>query len=271
MSGANETGDAVLIERRGSALWLRLNRPEALNGISPEILAGLDAGLDRAATEPGIRAVVLAAVGEVFCAGADLKYVKAITAPAPGTRTSGHQQFLQAAGEVLSRIEGFELPVIAAVQGLAVAGGLELVLCADLVVAAESARFGDAHANYGLLPGGGGSIRLPRRVGPARAKYLLFTGESLPARDFLGTDLVNEVVPGDRLDETVHELVEKIARKSVYGLRRMKELVADGLDAPLAEGLRMELQHSAAHEESADFAEGLTAFFEKRRPAFSEK
>jgi enoyl-CoA hydratase/carnithine racemase len=263
----NLTADpSVVVERRGSALWLRLNRPARMNGISPEILAGLEAGLDLAEQDTGIRAVVLAATGTAFCAGADLTHVRRALA-----EEGGHQTFLHEAGRVLCRIEDFTLPVIAAVQGLALAGGLELVLCADLVVVAESARLGDAHANYGLLPGGGASIRLPRRVGPARARYLLFTGDALPARDFVGTDLVNVVVPDDALVEAVAGIVDKIARKSPSGLRRMKELVADGMQVPQSVGLRMELQQSAAHEQSPDFAEGLAAFFGKRSPRFGAR
>ncbi|QJY50799.1 enoyl-CoA hydratase/isomerase family protein [Pseudonocardia broussonetiae] len=237
-----------------------------MNGISPEVLAGLEAGLDRAERTPGVRAVVLASTGAAFCAGADLAHVRRLVA-----ESGGHQAFLREAGRVLCRIEEFPLPVIAAVQGLALAGGLELLLCADLVVAAESARIGDAHANYGLLPGGGGSIRLPRRVGPARARYLLFTGDVRPAREFLDTDLVTAVVPDAELVAAVDRIVEKIARKSPSGLRRMKELVADGLEVPQSVGLRMELQQSAAHERSPDFEEGLSAFFAKRSPRFGDR
>jgi enoyl-CoA hydratase/carnithine racemase len=262
--GATVTdGPAVLVERRGDALWLRLNRPDRMNGISPEILAGLEAGLDRAERDPDVRAVVITATGTAFCAGADLAHVRRLV-----DESGGHQAFLREAGRVLCRIEEFPLPVVAAVQGLALAGGLELLLCADLVVAAESARIGDAHANYGLLPGGGGSIRLPRRVGPARARYLLFTGDVLPVCDFVGTDLVTVVAPDDGLDDAVDALVAKVARKSPDGLRRMKELVADGMEVPQAVGLRMELQQSAAHEQSPDFREGLAAFFGKRPPRF---
>jgi len=259
-------GPAVVVERRGGALWLRLNRPERLNGISPEILAGLESGLDLAEQDPAIRAVVITSTGTAFCAGADLTHVRRVV-----DESGGHQDFLREAGRTLNRIEAFPLPVIAAVQGLALAGGLELLLCTDIVVAAESARIGDAHANYGLLPGGGGSIRLPRRIGPARARYLLFTGDSVPARDFLDSDLVHAVVPEADLVETVDAIVAKIARKSRSGLRRMKELVADSADVPQAVGLRMELQQSAAHEQSPDFAEGLAAFFAKRSPRFGDR
>lgn len=258
-------GPAVVVERRGSALWLRLNRPERMNGISPEILAGLEAGLDRAEQDPGVRAVVITSTGPAFCAGADLTHVRTLV-----EESGGHQAFLREAGRVLCRIEDFPMPVVAAVQGLALAGGLELLLCTDLVVAAESARIGDGHANYGLLPGGGGSIRLPRRVGPARARYLLFTGDALPARDLLDTDLITVVAPDDELGDAVDRIVAKIARKSPSGLRRMKELVADGMEVPQAVGLRMELQQSAAHEQSPDFSEGLAAFFGKRSPRFGD-
>ncbi len=270
MAGQDSERDVVRQERRGGALWLRLNRPQVLNAISPQVLEELERGLDRAEADAEIFCVVIAAEGRVFCAGADLKYVDSLVNgddAREGVRDE-QQGFLRIVASTFNRIEAFPKPVIAAVHALAVAGGLELVLCCDLVIAADSARFGDAHGNYGLVAGGGGTIRLARRLGPARAKHLLFTGENFPAADFLGTDLVNAVVPDDELDSNVARLVDSIAAKSPLALRLNKELVNDGLEAPLDIALRMERQACALHEQSYDLREGVAAFNAKRRPKF---
>src|SRR5262249_8166886 len=160
----------------------------------------------------------------------------------------------EAVGETMGRLERLPLPTIAAVNGLALAGGLELVLCCDLAIAAEEAKIGDAHANFGLLPGGGATVRLPRPVGPALAKQLMFTGASLEAEELRQSGLLNDVVPAERLVAAVDELVAAIAAKSPLGLRRMKELVGDALEQPVEVGLRAELLASSHHGRSADMA-----------------
>lgn len=254
----------VIQERRGSALWLRINRPEAMNSLNPDVVRALQAGLDLAEADLDVRCLVLTGSGRAFCAGADLKFVK----QAGDEAGAGPSSFLDRVGELLNRIEAFPRPVIAAVNGLALAGGLETVLCCDLVIAAESARLGDAHANYGLLPGGGASVRLPRKIGPTRAKYLMFTGDFVPARELVESGLVNAVVPDDELEAAVSALVDKLSARSPLGLARMKQLVDDGLGQPVATGLRLELLASALHQHSYDMQEGLRAFQEKRAPAF---
>jgi len=253
----------VAIETRGGAIWITLNRPEALNAITPDIIAGISSALDRAENDPEIQAIVLTGTGRAFCAGADLKFVRSTSEdPAAVSR------FLNSFLRLLERIEAFPRPFIAAINGLALAGGLELVLCCDLVVAARSARLGDAHANFGLLPGGGGSVRLPRKVGPTRAKYLLYTADFLPAEELAAWGLVNEVVDDADLVATTERLVMKLCAKSSLVLRRMKALVNDGLEQPLDVALRQELLASELHAFSHDMNEGLAAFEEKRKPKF---
>ncbi len=260
--------DDVLVERRGAALWLRLNRPERLNGLSPALVDGLDAGLDAAEADDDVRAVVVAAQGRMFCAGADLKYIQSLFSD-PEDAAESQQGFLRRLGRTFDRLEAFEKPVIAAVHGYALAGGLELVLCADLVIASRSAGFGDAHANFGLIPGGGGTVRLPRRVGQSRAKYLMYTGETLPAAELADTDLVTRLVDDDQLVAEVDRIVASIAAKSPLGLTRMKQLSDDALAAPVPVGLRREIEVSVLHVHSHDFREGLDAFNAKRRPEFT--
>ncbi len=254
---------SVLVETRTGAVWVTLNRPEALNAITPDIVTGINAALTLA-DDPDIKAVVLMGAGRAFCAGADLKYVNSTSSGDP----SATAQFLDSLLDLMARLEACPRPVIAAVNGLALAGGLELVLCCDLVVAARSAKLGDAHANFGLLPGGGGSVRLPRKIGPTRAKYLMYTGDFLPAEDLFACGLVNEVVDDSDLTETVERLVAKLADKSSLVLRRMKALVDDGLEQPKDVALRSELIVSEVHTHSHDMQEGLAAFEEKRKPRF---
>jgi enoyl-CoA hydratase/carnithine racemase len=255
---------AVETERRGAALWARLARPEAMNSLNYEVLAGLEAAMDAAESTPEVRALVLTGSGRAFCAGADLDLVAGA-----GEEPGAFEAFLEAVGRTMARLERLPLPTIAGVNGIALAGGLELVLCCDLAIAAEGAKIGDAHANYGLLPGGGATVRLPRRVGVALAKQLMFTGAFVRAEDLRGSGLLNDVVPAARLEAAVEDLVAAIAAKSPLGIARMKRLVDDALEAPAADGLRAELDASALHGRSRDMAEGLAAFREKRDPEFT--
>jgi enoyl-CoA hydratase len=256
-------GEAVVVQERGAAVWARFNRPSSLNALDPDMVASLDQALDLAAATPRACAVVITGTGTSFCVGANLKVVRTNGA------NGGTRAFLHQVGDLFSKIERFPLPVIAAVNGLALAGGLELVLCCDLVIAASGARFGDSHANYGLIPGGGDSIRLPRRLGATRAKYLLYTGEFMQAVELADSGLINKIVPDDELDSAVDQLVASLSRKSPLGLRRMKQLVNDGLEQPIPVGLRQELLTGELHERSHDMQEGLAAFEEKREPRFT--
>ncbi|TQC45943.1 enoyl-CoA hydratase/isomerase family protein [Rhodococcus sp. WS4] len=260
---------AILVQRRGPALWLRLNRPDTMNGLNQDILDGLQSGLDEAEADPSVRCVVIAAEGRAFCAGADLSYAQSLAAQPPGPgRYSAGQLFLRRVRAFLDRLEAFEKPTVAAVQGITVGGGLELVLCCDLALAARSARIGDGHANYGQIPGGGATVRLTRRLGLSRAKHLMFTGELFPATTFEGTDLLTAVVADEQLTTEVDALTQRIAKNSPVGLSRMKMLANDSLEVPTRVGVTMELEQSALHETSADWREGITAFNEKRTPNF---
>ena len=259
------TDTPVIPEVRDGALWLTLNRTAALNAITPELVDRLQAALADAEDDPAVSAVVLTGNGRAFCAGADLKYVRQTTS---GDETAV-ARFLDSVLGVMNRLEKFPKPTIAAINGLALAGGLELVLCCDLVIAARSARLGDAHANFGLLPGGGSSVRLPRKIGPTRAKYLLFTGDFVPAEELEAAGLVNRVVDDADLLAAAGEIVARLRDKSPLVLRRMKALVDDGLEQPVETALRLELLASEVHAHSHDMKEGLAAFEEKRQPRFT--
>ena len=183
-----------------------------------------------------MRVVTLTAAGRAFCAGADLKAVRELS-PDPVK----WNDFMRLWHRVFNRIEALPVPVIAGVHGLALAGGLELVLVVDLVVADESARLGDQHANFGLVAGGGGSQRLPRLIGARRAKELMLLGGWLSAAQALEWGLVNRVVPAGRLAAAVDEMAVALAGKSRSGNRTVKALVDRGLDTDLGKGLALEL------------------------------
>lgn len=233
---------------------MTLNRPERLNAIGPETVAALD---DLPSQN---RVLVIAARGRAFSAGGDLT---AFSAPAGDDAL---ERFHASISAVLRRIELLPVPVIAAVNGITVAGGLEVVAACDITVAAESATFGDGHSRFGLLPGGGGSVRLPRRIGVTRAKYLMFTGETVPATTMEAWGLVSRVVPDAALVPAVEELSGLLAARSRDGLARMKGLIDTGLASTLDDALEREQVVVGEHTGPADHHEGLAAFRERRAP-----
>ena len=247
----------------GGIARITLNRPDRLNAISPELLEDLDRVCDAIEGDSAVRVVTLTAAGRTFCAGADLRAVKELS-PDP----ERWDAFMRLWHRVFDRIEALPVPVIAGVHGLALAGGLELVLVADLVVVDESARLGDQHANFGLVAGGGGSQRLPRLIGARRAKELMLLGGWLAAADALAWGLVNRVVPAGTVATAVEAMATALAAGSGSANRTVKALVNGVLDRTLSDGLELERRLVAAHMRSADAAEGLRAFAEKRKPVF---
>lgn len=259
--------ETLIVDDRETSVWITLNRPEKMNSISPAMLDELEAVMAGLAGRQSLRALVFTGSGRGFCAGVDLKAAQARVQGADGP--AANAAFLERLRGVFMQVERFPRPVIAAVNGLALAGGLELVLCCDLVLAAESAKLGDAHANYGLVPGGGSSVRLPRKIGPNRAKYLIYSGDFLPAATLAEWGLVHRVVPDKDLAAATAELIERLAGRSPLGLARMKRMVDDGLEQSLEAALSYELALNALHARSEDRAEGLAAFNEKRQPRFT--
>ena len=259
--------DTILLERRGRVGWVTLNRPKAMNAVSLEMLDAFAAVLVEIEADAGIGVVVITGAGDAFCAGADLKSMRSFTEGANAeAENAGYVGRFSAA---MRRLELFPKPVIAAINGVTVAGGLEMLLCCDLVIAASGVRIGDGHMRYALMPGGGSSVRLPRKVGPGMAKYLLLSGDLLPAEDLVACGLVLRMVEPGALQAEVLALAEKLAGRSPLALRRMKRLVDDGLEMPLDVALRNEVATHAAHALSDDRREGLAAFVEKRAPRFT--
>ena len=256
--------NTVLVEKQGRVARLTLNRPAQMNAVSPELLDDLWAACDAVESDPEVKVVTLTGAGRAFCAGADLRVVQE-----RATDPARWREFMTQWRRVYDRVEALPKPVIAGVHGMALAGGLELVLVCDLAVADEEARLGDQHANFGLLAGGGGSQRLPRVVGPRRAKELMLLGGWLSARQALEWGLVNRVAPAGTLPAVLDELAGALAEKSAAASAAVKRLVARAVDdADLRAGLDVEGETVSRHMQGADAAEGLAAFVGKRRPVF---
>jgi enoyl-CoA hydratase len=253
----------LLAERHGPALVLTCNRPEKLNAISSAMLAQLDRRLHEAEADPAVRALVLTGAGErAFVAGADI-----------GEYAAGdHAAFVAYQAEsrrLFSRLDGFPKPVIGAVNGYALGGGFELALCCDLLVAADTARFGLPEGLLGLSPGGGGTQRLTRAAGPFVAADVLLAGRRLTAEDALRLGLVAEVVAPDRLLAAALAKAEQVARMAPLATGAMLVLVRTAMEAPLEQGLDREQEALAGLHQTADAAEGIRAFMEKRAPRFT--
>ena len=263
---AQVTSDEIRIERRATALWVFLTRPESFNALTPHSIAGLEAAMSEVETDMTIRSLVITGTGKAFCAGADLKAVLA-----SGTGSNAAQvtsRFLRQVGSTFTHLESLRVPTIAAINGIALAGGLELMLCCDIAVASSTAQLGDAHANFGQIPGGGGTRRLPERIGTSRAKYLMFTGQNIAAARAMEWGLVNDVCDPDLLVTKVQELTDQFERKSSLVLERMKTLVNAAENSSAADALEAELLLSDRHMSAYDRNEGLAAFTEKRPAAY---
>ena len=255
----------VLSSVAGSIGTLTLNRPEQRNPLdwrSVKRLAELQRAFD---SNPTVETIVIRGAGGHFSAGGDLKGYLDLYRDAEAFR-----QFLVDFHGLLDAMEASPKVHVAAIEGYCVAGGLELLLACDVVLAAQSAKIGDAHIGFGQLPGAGGSQRLPRAVGPLRARYLMLTGEVLDAADAERIGLVSKVIADAELDTALDSLLARLSRSSLLGRKGMKHLAHVAATTELGEGLRAELEYVWRYATtSSDATEGLVAFSEKRRPRFT--
>jgi enoyl-CoA hydratase len=254
--------EKILYDSVGQTAVITVNRPAVLNALDMETLAGLDQAVERADSDSEIRVLVITGAGKAFVAGGDISDLNA---------RRGLSHYLELAESlhwVFRRVELCDKPTIAAVNGFALGGGTELMLCTDIRIAARSASFGLPEINLGLFPGAGGSQRLIRQISPAKAKELMFTGARIGADEAERLGLVNRVVPDEALMKEVHALAQSIAAKSPLALKLLKRTLIDGADMPLAAALRHEQAMIALLFDSADAHEGMSAFLEKRRAQF---
>lgn len=256
---------SVVVDTVGQVRWLRLNRPDRLNALNPALMECLGAAIVQAESDTDIHAIVLTGNGRAFCSGGDLTNFRDHLTDSRFDDIIGG---IEVSSRALNRLAACSKPVIAAVNGVAVAGGLETILCCDIVVAAEGALIGDGHLTYGVLPGGGGSVRLVRKLPPNVAKWLLMTGSLVPAERFAEWGLVNEVVPLERLVPRAQEIAESVAALSPLALAHVKAVADYAMDGTVESALKFEREAFARYVRSHDFAEGVAAFAERRRPRF---
>jgi enoyl-CoA hydratase len=245
---------------------IRLNRPDALNSLSPNLLDEFEAALRTVETDTSVRAVILSGSGRAFCTGADLKTVIKLFDDWPR-----YVEYLYRLTDVCRLLEQFPVPTIARVHGYALAGGLELLLCCDMAIAADSAQIGDQHANFGLIAGAGGIPRLVRRIGRQKASEVLYTGRWLSGPEAVEYGIVLRSVPEDDLDAAVSELAKKLIPKSRTGLGYIKRVIEAGIDVPLVTALNEERSGLLEYFSTSPHPrEGISAFIEKRAPNFDE-
>jgi enoyl-CoA hydratase/carnithine racemase len=250
---------AVRVERRAAVVIVTLDRPEKRNALSPEVLEELAAAVDELDRDEHVNCIVIAGSDEVFAAGADIKAMSERTFQDVIERST--ISFWQ-------RIAACRTPLIAAVSGFALGGGCELALLCDMIVASESAEFGQPEITLGIIPGGGGTQRLARVIGKQRAMELVLTGRRIDAVEAQRFGFVNVVAPRRRWLEQAIELAEVVAKRPPLAVKLAKQAVLAADEMPLAAGLAYERRLYELAMATEDRLEGMAAFLEKRRPEF---
>lgn len=248
----------------GPVAELVLSRPDKLNAISGDVLHGIRATFEAVAERAEVRAVIVRGAGRCFSAGGDLAEVRELTA-----EPARFSEFLDFWHGALDLVERSPLPTIAAVHGLAFAGGLELMQACDLAVVGDKTRIGDQHAMFGLFPAGGSTQRLPRLIGPRAAAWLLMTGEEISAVQAVELGLANEVVPEDQVRDRALQMGQLLATKSRAGTSAIKQALREGADRPLEEAIRLERPIAVGHMASTDAQHGFSAFAARAKPDFT--
>jgi enoyl-CoA hydratase len=242
-----------------------INRPEALNALNSQVFAELGSIFTELEKNREVRVVILTGAGEkAFAAGADIKEEQQCS-------VMEARDFAMLANYTQGKIEAFPRPVIAAVNGFALGGGCEVAMCCDIRIASVNAKFGQPEINLGIIPGGGGTQRLPRLIGLGRAKELIYTGEMIDAQRAYEIGLVNKVVPLEDLINEARTLAAKIARKSLPILMLAKDALSGGAGLDLDKALKFEIECFANCFGTEDHDEGIAAFIEKRKPSFKDK
>ncbi|MGA2308865.1 MAG: enoyl-CoA hydratase-related protein [Candidatus Bathyarchaeia archaeon] len=255
----------IIYEKSEGIATITLNRPEALNAFSKEVVEEILQALEDVKNDENVRVVVLTGAGEkAFSAGADIKAMAGMTAL--------KARELSLMGEKLClALENLEKPVIAALNGYALGGGLEVAMSCDLRVASENARMGQTEINIGLIPGWGGTQRLTRLIGRAKAKELVFTGRMIDAKTAEQLGIINMVAPADKFKETVRQFALELASKAPVAVRVAKALINKGADIGLDSALALEREGFGVVASTEDLKEGVSAFTEKRKPVFKGK
>ena len=255
------TYETIIVEIAEGIATLTLNRPEVLNALNDQVFNELAEAASKLATDPDVRVVIITGGDKVFAAGADITQMASASAVdvATGDKPS-HRAF--------RLIENMPKPVIAAIAGYALGGGCELTLVADIRIAADNAQFGLPEIKLGILPGAGGTQRLPRLIGAGRAKELIFSGDFIKADEALRLGLVNKVVPADQLVIEAQKMAKRFVARGAVALRLAKSSVNEGLRMDLEAGLQYEHKCFSLLFATEDQKEGMRAFIEKRPAKF---
>ncbi len=254
--------DLLLREEKNQAVILTMNRPEVMNSLNFELLYAIRDEIDALQYRNDIRTVIITGAGnKSFCAGADLK--ERATLPPDEVK-----KFIITIRNLLTSIQNLPMPVISAVNGIALGGGTEVALASDIRIASENASMGLTEARLAIIPGGGGTQRLPRIIGVAKAKELIFTGRRVNADEALEIGLVNKVTGSENLMEECLEMAEMIAQTGPIAIEMAKYAIDKGIETDLATGLAIESNAYRVTIPTEDRIEGLKAFKEKRKPCY---
>jgi enoyl-CoA hydratase/carnithine racemase len=252
----------VLYEKKGSIAYVTVNRPKVLNALNTPTWKELRTAFEDARDDAAVRGVILTGAGDkAFIAGADISELARLTA----FEAEQSSRFGQ---EILDLVENLGKPVIAAVNGFALGGGCETAMACTIRIAVETAKFGQPEVALGLVPGGGGTQRLPRLVGKGRALQLILSGEMISAQEAYRIGLVNEIVPAADLITRAETILKKIASKAPIAVKFALEAANKGLETSQGEGLLLEASYFGLCAATEDKKEGTTAFLEKRTPQF---
>ena len=255
----------ILLDREERVAALTINRPDKLNALNDDVIAEMRTALDELENDPDVRVIIVTGAGEkAFVAGADIKELSTLNA-LQGVAKSERGQVL------MFNIANMSKPVIMAINGFALGGGCELAMAGDIRIASEKAKFGQPEITLGIIPGYGGTQRLPRLVGKGRALELLLTGKMIKAEEALEIGLVDKVVPHESLMDETKNMAKAIANMAPIALGLIKKCVYYGLETDLKSGCTFESLQFGAVCTTDDMAEGMKAFLEKRKPEFKGK
>jgi enoyl-CoA hydratase len=254
--------ETILVETRGNVGVVTLNRPKALNALNAALIDELGQAFDAMDGNPKIGCLVLTGSEKAFAAGADIKEMASLDSV---------EAFLKNYGSALDRLSRVRKPIVAAVAGYCLGGGCELAMICDIVIAAESAKFGQPEITLGVMPGMGGTQRLPRLIGKSKAMDLVLTGRTMDAAEAERSGLVSRVVPADDLLDEAMRVAEKIADQSLPAVMMAKEAVNRAFETSLSEGVLFERRLFHALFATEDQKEGMAAFVEKRTPQFRNR
>lgn len=251
----------IIFEKKNGIGYVTMNRPEALNALNTDVLAELDDVFRAIDTDGDVKVAIVTGAGRAFIAGADIAQMSKLNG------TEGRDMTIQGQ-QVMNLIESINKPVIAAVNGFALGGGNELSMACDIRIASDKAKFGQPEVNLGIIPGYGGTQRLPRLVGKGMAKKLIYSAEMIDASEAYRIGLVDEVVPADELMEAAEKLAKTIMSKAPVAIKMAKVAINNGINSDLLTGVQFEAEAYTSTFVSDDREEGMMAFLEKRDADF---